>query len=516
MRTLDIGSDAGRWPAELFPGEVVAATGRLRTRLVERLDVDGVLREPCRSRVLESALALRLMERLADTSTNRDWVADYLRRHQDASNTADFLALSGAATMREDFIDSVLHQVPSFVAPRRRAMLEAVIVLLARQPVPGGPRQTDDLQSEPGLHSWAQVQATAVKVILCAEHGRRQGITDDDVAVLRVTQRPGVVWDGHILVHLLVLHALAYLTGHEETVRAGLRTLLAYQRTDGGFPFVTDIDTWCTATAGVALTVSGAPRGALHRGAGQLVARQRPSGGWSITDGVGLTDVDDTSVALEFLQALDPLRYRETIDRGLGALEAVRGTDGGFPTYVAGAPSEACMTAAAINALSHRREQYGQLLRDARAFLAASQDADGGFPPGWSNSRLHALFRARLAAGLHTSWGEQMQAMAERVHGTVIETQNADGGWGQQPGYPSDAISTSYAIIVLCCGSDPRPAARAAAWLLGAQREDFGIDSPPDMVGPRPFTFSIPVLADICALLALGHLTSRLALPTAA
>lgn len=516
MRTLDIGSDAGQWPAELFPDGVVAATDRLRTRLVERLDADGALREPCRSRVLESALALRLMERVADAATSRDRVADYLRRHEDASNTADFLVLGGAATMREDFIESVLRQAPSFVAPRRRAMLEAVMVLLTRQPVAGGPRQADDLRAWPGLHSWAQVQATAVKVILCAERGSRQDITDGHVAVLRATQRPGIVWDGYVLLHLLVLHALAYLPGHEETVRAGLRTVLAYQRTDGGFPFVADIDTWCTATAGVALAASEAPRAALDRIAGQLVARQRPSGGWSITDGVELTDVDDTSVALEFLQGLDPQRYREAIDRGLGALEAVRGTDGGLPTYVAGGPSEACMTAAAINALSHRREQYGQLLRDARAFLAASQDEDGGFPPGWSSSRLHALFRARLAAGLRAGSGQRMRAMADRIHYTVIETQNADGGWGQQPGHPSDALSTSYAIVALCCGRNPRPAARAAAWLLGAQREDGGIDSAPDMIGPRPFTFHIPVLADICALLALGHLTSRLALPTAA
>jgi squalene-hopene/tetraprenyl-beta-curcumene cyclase/sporulenol synthase len=355
-----------------------------------------------------------------------------------------------------------------------------------------------------------------VKVILYAEHQSRQHITDDHVAVLRATQRPGIVWDGYVLLHLLVLHALAYLPGHEETVRAGLRTVLAYQRTDGGFPFVADIDTWCTATAGVALAASGAPRATLDRIAGQLVTRQRPSGGWSITDGVELTDVDDTSVALEFLQALDPQRYREAIDRGLGALEAVRGTDGGFPTYAAGSPSEACMTAAAINALSYRREQYEQLLRNARAFLAASQGANGGFPPGWSSSRLHALFRARLAAGLHTGSGKQMRAMADCIYYTVIETQNADGGWGQQPEHPSDAISTSYAIVLLCCGRNPWPAARAAAWLLCAQREDGGIDSAPDMIGPRPFTFHIPVLADICALLALGHLTSRLVLPTVA
>jgi hypothetical protein len=347
-------------------------------------------------------------------------------------------------------------------------------------------------------------------VILCAVDGRRQDITDDDVAVLRAARRPGAVWERHLLAHLLVLHALAYLPGNEETVREGLRAVLPYQREDGGFPFVSDVDTWCTATAGVALAVAGAPPAALDRIARQLVARQRPSGGWSITEGVELTDVDDTSVALEFLQTLDPCRYESAIDRGLRALEAVRGADGGFPTYVAGAPPEACMTAAAISAFSHRSGAYRELLRDARAFLAGSQKADGGFPPGWSSSRLHALFRARLAAGLSTGAGEQMRAMAGRIDRAVAGTQQADGGWGQQPGEPSDAISTSYALISLCSQRDPQPVARGAAWLLGVQREDGGFDSPPDMVGPRPFSYHIPVLADICALLALGHLTSRL------
>jgi squalene-hopene/tetraprenyl-beta-curcumene cyclase len=523
MRTLDIGfdsADAGRWPAELFPDGLAAATSRLRTRLVERLDADGALREPCRSRVLESALALRLMERVANTSASRDRVLDYLRQHRDTSCSIDrvlvTLAVGGAATVEEGFIKSVLRQVPSFVAPRRRVMLEAVMALLGWQPAPTGPWDADDeVWAQPGLHTWAKVQVTAVKVILCAQDGRRQETTDDDVAILWAAQRSGSIWEQHILVHLLVLHALAYLPGHEETVRAGVRTLLAYQRADGGFPFVPDLNTWCTATAAVALAAAGAPQTVLNRIAEQLVSWQRPSGGWSITDGVELTDVDGTSVTLEFLQALGPYCDKKVIDRGLAALEAVRGTDGGFPTYTAGASSEACMTAAAINAFSYRRERYRELLRDARAFLAASQDADGGFPPGWSSSSLHTLFRARLAAGLHTGAAAQVRTMAQRIDRAVVDTQNADGGWGQQPSDPSDVISTSYATVVLCCGRDPRPAARAATWLLDAQREDGSFDSPPDMVGPRPFVYHIPILADIFALLAHGHLTSRLA-PSAA
>ena len=35
--------------------------------------------------------------------------------------------------------------------------------------------------------------------------------------------------------------------------------------------------------------------------------------------------------------------------------------------------------------------------------------------------------------------------------------------------------------------------------------------SVPDSIGPRPFRFTVPALADVFTLLALGHLTRRMA-----
>ncbi|WP_328315408.1 terpene synthase family protein [Streptomyces sp. NBC_00388] len=324
--------------------------------------------------------------------------------------------------------------------------------------------------------------------------------------MLRATQDgTGKVWEGHLLAHVLALHALARLPGHDALVRDGLAAMLPLQRADGGFPFVSDIDTWCTTTGGLALAVAGAPEPVLHRVAGYLVGEQKPCGGWSITAGTRLTDTDDTSVALEFLQALSPVRYRHEIDAGLAKLAGLRGPDGGFPTYVAGGPSEACMTAAAVNAFTPTGHRDTRLLEEARRFLAASQHRDGYFEPGWSNSRLHVLFRARMAAG-PTLPG---LAMAARIRQLVTDTQNPDGGWGREPGHPSDAISTSYALLALgrrAAAASP-PQLAGARWLCERQHSDGGFASPPDMVGPRPFTYDVPLLTDICVLRALGHLT---------
>lgn len=101
-------------------------------------------------------------------------------------------------------------------------------------------------------------------------------------------------------------------------------------------------------------------------------------------------------------------------------------------------------------------------------------------------------------------------AVAVRVERTVLEAQSEDGGWGMQPGDPSDDIGTAYGLITLCYGTDHRPVGRALSWLPAHQNADGGYGGPPDMVGPRPFPHSFPLLADAPVLLAFGHVRSRI------
>ena len=280
--------------------------------------------------------------------------------------------------------------------------------------------------------------------------------------LLRPTQRAATVWEGNLLIHLSVLHALVPLPGLRGVVAEGVRTALEHQRADGGMPFICDEDTWVTATAGVALHAAGAPTAVLDTIARRLLELQHPRGGWSFTEGARLADVDCTSVAVEVLHLAGCDTHRGPIHRAVTALHAVRGKDGGLPTYLAGAPSEASMTAAAANALSTQGPAQHAAVTAALGHLASQQRPDGSFPPDWSSSRLHTVFRAALAAARHPSTpsvpGQRLTRRAVRL---VAKSQNADGGWGQQAGDPSDALSTAYALMTSAPKAHPAPLLKA-------------------------------------------------------
>ncbi len=502
------------WSAQLFPATLGEATARLRARLTAWIGPDGAIRDGCRSRVFESALALNLLEHTGLECERRDRLVDYLHDHVAVDPLDQILVdlaltRTDTATPPAGLAEAFIAQAPDFTSARKNAMFEATFALYGRTP--------DKLDPEAfamtGLHSWARVQVTAVKVVLADATGQHELIDDEDVRILLETQRRDHVWESNVLIHLWTLHALHRLPNTEQVVAQGIAKALAHQRDDGGMPFSSDTDTWCTATAGVALAATGADPDVLHTMAAHLVSEQRPGGGWSYTDLSDQTDIDDTSVAVQFLSVLDPDRYLEQICRGERSLLAVHNPDGGFPTYIVGAASEACMTAAAVDALTLRWKHHHSAIVAGLEFLADQQCDDGTFPPDWSSSRWHTLFRALLAASRNPGhWPIGLRNMVDRIIGLVLATQNDDGGWGQQEGEPSDAISTAYALIAVCHQDDPRPAARAAGYLLACQREDGGIDSISDSIGPRPLRFTIAVLADIFTLLALGHLSRRMAL----
>ncbi len=548
------------WPAEVDPEHVSAATSRLAAYVGSRVDPDGAIREECQSRVLESALALTLMTRIGHVSPARDRLLAFLQAQHDAPLELDrvlaTLAVGQAAghnsaghnsaghnsagrtsagrtsagrtsagrtaagvadeVLVGKLTDAVLGAAPGFISARRRMMVHAVLSVLGC-PLPPDVAAAACAKPPTGpMHSWAVVQQAAVTAIIGTAGGVSNEATAAALRTLTATHPATTVWEGYVLMHLLALHGLTGFPGQEATVRSGLETLLWYQRADGGFPFVAEMHNWCTSTAGISLAAAGAPAGLLRAMAGMLAAHQGGAtrrslsrgagltGGWSMSANVALNDADDTSCALEFLQATDPVAFGGAVARGVDALLAIQGADGGFPTYVAGASSEPCMTAAAINALApHPRTAIAR--ERALAFLAESQHPDGGFEPGWSRSRLHTLFRARLAACAAPADDRRTAAVAERIERTVRETQNDDGGWGMQPGDPSDDVSTGYGLITLCYGSEPAPIGRALSWLLARQNADGGYDGPPDMVGPRPFPYHFPILTDAPVLLAFGH-----------
>lgn len=504
------------WPRTALPAGLAPATARLRSHLLDLIRPDGTLHSPCRSRVLESALLLALLERTRLEPAARSRLAAYLALHCDSREPLDRLLARAALHHRPDpagllDVERFLTRAPDFTGPRKRALLHAVLTLLDAVPTEDEITAAPEAFNLHRLHAWARVQVTAVKAVLAHARGYRL-IDEGDLELLRSTQRPGTVWEANLLIHLSVLHALLPVPGQYPLVVEGVRTAMQHQRPDGGLPFICDEDTWVTATAGVALHAAGAGAPVMDLIARRLAALQHPAGGWSYTDGVQLTDVDCTSVAIEVLHLAGPDAYRAPLRRALGALHALRGKDGGFPTYLTGAPSEACMTAAAANALSTQGPAYHHAFESALSYLASQQRPDGSFPPDWSSSRLHTVSRAVLAASRHPriSSCRPAQRIIDTAVNLLADSQNADGGWGQQDGDASDALSTAYALTALSTQNTPGPAARGAAYLLTQQRPDGSIPSIADSIGPRPFGFTVPALADVFALLALGHLTGRL------
>ncbi|MFF5106697.1 prenyltransferase/squalene oxidase repeat-containing protein [Streptomyces sp. NPDC000134] len=503
----------GAWSAENLPGAHEHLRAELVRRLEGRLSVDGALRDPCRSRVLETALAFPLLRGHPRYGERERAAEHHLREHHARAAPLERVLAEGAlrngTRLGGDLVEDVIARTPGFTSRRKRALIDAFGTVLGARPRLPWDEQAFALD---GLHSWARVQTTAAKVLTAHASGRPDRITDEDVRVLLETRRGRDVWEGNILIFLCVLHALARLPRTGAVVEDGLRTLVRHQRDDGGFPFVTDTDNWSTATAGVALAAARAPRATLSRIETYLLRRQQPAGGWSYTDRAHQTDVDDTSVAVQFLHCTGPARNREAIAQGLRSIEAVARPDGGFPTYVVQAPSEASMTAAALDALSTDWDRHGRLMDDGLRYLASQQNADGTFPPDWSSSRLHTVFRVVLTAGRYPSDAPaHVRHMLRRCMRAVLTEQNEDGGFGQRVGDPSDVISTAYGLIALCRHPNPRPAAAAIKYLLAARDNDGGLSSPPDSIGPRPFLFTVPVLAEIFTLLALGHVAHRVA-----
>lgn len=498
----------------LTPSDLRRCRDRLAHRVSARVGPNGLIAAPCESRVLESALLLHLLE----TECVAPVAADQLRRYLKAQITTDppdtlqctFARLSlgeGESKTAGAAIGEALSSFEHFSAARKQLMFQT---LLAELGAATFPPHAPAMFNADRQQSWLQLEMCALKVMAAYAAGTPTTVTADDWARLAPAVQLGPVWEGNHLARLLGLLALRHHRAHRPAVRETLGRITAELRPDGGLPFITGMDVFATAIAGIALNRTRPDDALAARMADALAAEQHPDGGFGYTVDVSQSDVDDTSYAIEFLRAAAPLRHSAVITAAESYLLRQRNPDGGFPTFAHGSPSEVAMAAAAVNALA-ANPAHRQTIERGVAYIVDRAERGASTERGWSRNATNAAFRTALVCDTLTSHtpAPLRRAAADHRLRTIehlIETQGTDGGWGHHIGDHSDPISTAYAVIALT--SVPQHTAaphRALTYLAGQQESHGGYHSKPDQVGPRPLLYNAPVLADVCVLLSFAH-----------
>lgn len=477
-------------------------------RLVDAVGGNGLLDAPCRSRVLESALALHLMREEDVAPGARERIARYLRTAQDDPRCDPLQRAVARAVLRQpptgsDPADCVPADFDHFTAARKRLMFQ---IILAELGVTAFPRLTSLAAFDvTGQQSWLVVEMTALKVLHAIGVAEPQRITAGDWRTLDAAAHRGPVWESNHLARLLVLLALRRHPERRGAVHGGVLAVTRSVQPDGGLPFITDMNVFATVTGGLALAGAHCPAGLLLDLADALVAVQNGDGGWGFSAGVEQSDVDDTSYGVEFLRVSAAGRHAARITAAEHYLLAQRNDDGGFPTFARGTPSEVAMTAGAVNALATGPE-HRRAVEEGVRFIVERQHPSGRFERSWSRNDTNAIFRAVLACGSLPDRSAAARRARLRAVRHVRATQDADGGWGHRPGDPSDPISTAYALIALSSvPATAHSAGRSLTYLMERQRSDGSFESLPDQTGPRPLLYDVPVLADICVLSSWNH-----------
>ena len=288
--------------------------------------------------------------------------------------------------------------------------------------------------------------------------------------------------------------------------RQGVQFLEASARTDGSWPIDTNLATWLTTLSINALAAGGCLNQHLstdHRTAvrdwllNQQYREVHPftgaaPGGWAWTDlPGGVPDADDTSGALIALHHLgaDHEPTRRTATAGIRWLVDLQNRDGGIPTFCHGwgklpfDRSSQDITAHFLLAAEHWGAP-ASAVQQATAYLQSQQRSDGAWTPLWFGNQHHGdelnltygTTRVLPAMARHPAAGAAVD--------WLIQSQNADGGWGGAAGAPSSIEETALALDALATGNAPQthPAIeRGVAWLCDTTRH--GTAFPPAPIG---------------------------------
>ncbi|WP_416968189.1 prenyltransferase/squalene oxidase repeat-containing protein [Streptomyces sp. 4F14] len=499
-----------------FPPHIRARAQHLRDHLTSHVEKDGLVRDRCGSRVLESALLLSLLRKTRTMPIVHDGLAGYLRGTcpDDPMDTMIVEAVMGHPG-RHDGAVAYLEEFRHHTGARKRLMLSTLLSLTGVTPI--DTNADARALSYQGYATWTELSLCAIKILHDHTRAGHAGVSTADrnyLAGRLASADPDQVWEGNALAHLIALHALHACRPDSPLLHSGITTLCRIRNSDGGMPFIAGQEIFVTALAGRALAAARAPQPLLIKMGDRISGLQQSDGGWGYTETTSQTDVDDTAVCVEFLRMTDAARYRQGLARAEQYLSATADPRGGFPTYLPGHEREADVTAGAVTALSASWQDHAPLLEKCVDFLLSTQRDDGTFETSWTRSRSSAIHRV-LNALRHVPPAPAAQN-SRIAHATsastsyLARTQNPDGGWGCHPGKDSDVVSTAHALPVIAHTRDRDTLGRGLRYLLAHQSADGGYTSVPDQVGPRPLPFDYPVLADVHVLNAFTQLHGSL------
>jgi squalene-hopene/tetraprenyl-beta-curcumene cyclase len=291
-----------------------------------------------------------------------------------------------------------------------------------------------------------------------------------------------------------VAMGLIPLFGREHPVAVKCLQFLRHaQRSDGSWPIDTNLSVWLTSASVAALAAADKlPCIDRHRTARWITARQykmrhpythASPGAWAWTDlGGGVPDVDDTAGAI---LALDQLGHRDGIDQAVQWLLSLQNRDGGWPTFCRGwgklpfdrsAPD---LTAHVLRAITcddlaragsataitgNARPRQRAILRGLQ-YLKQVQQADGSWIPLWFGNQAApgqanpVLGTSRVLRALEAL--DRHGSQAARGVEYLLESQNADGGWGGAKAVASSVEETAMAVAALAAWTGS-PAIRGA------------------------------------------------------
>ena len=284
--------------------------------------------------------------------------------------------------------------------------------------------------------------------------------------------------------------------------RKGVGFLTAGMRDDGSWPIDTNLNLWLTSLAIKALDGGDGLAEPLRVELESLYrhsqyqeihpfTRAAPGGwGWTTLPG-GVPDADDTAGALMALAILKR-PFSPTVAAGLEWLIGITNRDGGIPTFCKGwghlpfdrsAPD---LSAHALMAYAAWQESVPQplcarLVEGAariKLYLQESRDADGVWCPLWFGDQQAPGHWSRVygtAAVLESlADSADMADVTDKAVAWLLASQNADGGWGGEPGIPSVAETTGRAVSALALYPKGKAAARRGALWLCTQAETNG------------------------------------------